>query len=357
VTGEIRDCQCGKLLIDEHGDTVSRERLQPSTTIPPFVSKAGAPFDKEKADVVLRSADGIDFHIFKAYLLIVSDVFGHMFLSPQPEPGNEEEELANGLRVVPVYDHSHVLRVLLCYCGSYWDRSIDLWTGLRSVLIDVQNLAMKYKMITVARDVYRDRIRLGRKPPSSHMLDVIRRQVKQNADMYSAATNIFICSEEAAEMVDLGIVNQAQLDSLVRYRDKCCARAVGVASPENNHFTWMSPEYNWFTTDIDIDIEHDRNCSKGGSIYIANVSGKSRTRYWWREYMYEAARRLAKRPWGATVTSEDFFDQALGRGSRCRVCKEGLDCDFRQFTELFAREIDKAVSEARCRTSFVWKSH
>ena len=146
-------------------------------------------------------------------------------------------------------------------------------------------------------------------------------------------------------MVDLGLVTQPQYDSLLRYRDKCRAKAGEIASPPHNHYTWMSPEYNWFN-DYDgfHDKEHDLTCNKGGNIYIANVHGK---RSWWRDYIYEAQRRLAKRPWGTTVTSGDFFDQALVNGSKCRGCKKNLDHDFRQFTNIFAGKIDDAVSQAR----------
>ncbi len=35
----------------------------PPTMIPPFVRKAGPPFDNEGADVVLRSADSVDFYL------------------------------------------------------------------------------------------------------------------------------------------------------------------------------------------------------------------------------------------------------------------------------------------------------
>ena len=203
---------------------------------------------------------------------------------------------------------------------------------------------MKYKMKTADRAIY-DRILLGREFPP-YMLDVIReriRQESQDESVYLAAISIFTSSEnEAEEMADLDLVTQSQYNSLLRYRDECRKRAVAVASPPHNHFTWMSPEYNWFR----VNEEHD--CNRGGNIFIANVQGKSMMRYWWREYIYEAKSQLAKRPWGGTVTSGDFFDKALEDGSRCRVCRKDLEHDFRQFTDIFAKQIDDAVSQARC---------
>jgi len=305
--------------------------------IPPFVRKAGAPFNRRDANVVLRSADGVDFHTLKDHLSSASDLFDHMFALPQPSAN--EEDLADGLPIVPIYDPSTVLEALLCYC----DPSIT-WRSSSVPLIDIQNLAMKYDMIPVVTAVYRDRIQLERELPPSRMLDTIRHWVGQDEDVYLATANIFTSPEdETVQMVDLGLVNKAQFNSLVRYRDECRNSAVAVASPPYNRFTWIPQRFNWFRTDV----EHDRNCDTGGHIYIGNV--QLRTRYWWKCYMYEADILLAKRPWGETVTSGDFFGRALKAGSRCGVCREGLAHDFRQFTDLFAREIDDAVSQARHR--------
>jgi hypothetical protein len=272
-----------------------------------------------------------------------------MFSSPQPSETANEGELADGLPIVPVYDPSHVLEGLLCYC----DPNIDESESRRQSsvpLIDIQNLAMKYDMMTVARAVCRDRIRLECEFPPYRMLGLIRQRVGQNEDLYLATINMFTSSEndsELVEMVDLGLVTQSQYDSLLRYRDECRARADAVAYPPHNHWKWMSPRYQWFRTDV----EHD--CNRGGNIFIASVQGKSMMRSWWREYTGEAGRRLAKRPWGVTVTSGDFFDKALREGSRCRVCKENLDHDFREFTSLFASVIDDEVSQASYHSSLV----
>jgi hypothetical protein len=145
-------------------------------------------------------------------------------------------------------------------------------------------------------------------------------------------------------MVELGIVNQAQLDSLMQYRDDCRASAVTIASPPHFHFRWFSEEYNWFRSDV----EHGNGCNRGGNMFIGDVSGKIMMRYWWREYLYEARRRLEERPWGSMVTSGDFFDKAFKEGSQCYVCRQD---DFKKFSDLFACEINKAVSQARYRIS------
>ncbi|KAF8230831.1 hypothetical protein L208DRAFT_1049134, partial [Tricholoma matsutake] len=134
--------------------------------------------------------------------------------------------------------------------------------------------------------------------------------------------------------VDLGLVTQAQFDSLVRYREPGQLRLHVL---HIFHFTWMSPRYNWFREDV----EH--NCNKSGSLFIASVQGKSMMRHWWNQYICKSRVRLNKRPWVETFASGDFFDKALKDGSLCTVCQKDLDRDFRQFTNLFASTIDDAV--------------
>src|SRR6266511_2795615 len=96
-----------------------------------IVRKAGPPFNRQDADVVLRSADGVDFHAFKLHLSSASDVFNHMFSLPQPSEAAANEELADGLPIVPIYDPSPVLKALLSYC----DPNI-IWRSNSVPLID-----------------------------------------------------------------------------------------------------------------------------------------------------------------------------------------------------------------------------
>lgn len=313
--------------------------LSPSTMIPQFptfVRRAGTPFDSRDADVVLRSQDGVDFHTFKAHLSAASSVFDHMF-----QTGNDGEELADsGLPIIPFYDPSPVLEALLCYCNP------NISSRSSSVpLLDVHNLAMKYDMMPVVKAVYKDRIWLEHDIPPPPILDAIRKSVGQDDDLYHAAAKILTCAEsEAEEMIDLGLVNQAQLTSLLRYRDECRATAVRVASPPHDHFKWIFQTYDWFTEHSGQDCCY---CHWGWPVvFIGYIHRRPITSWWW-SYMYDAKSRLRVRPFGSTVMSGDFFDKALAAGARCRVCKKNLDRDFREFVDLFAREVDRAVSQAR----------
>jgi len=50
----------------------------------PLISKAGPPFDRPDADIILRSTDGVEFHTFKSILSLASQFFNDMYEIPQP---------------------------------------------------------------------------------------------------------------------------------------------------------------------------------------------------------------------------------------------------------------------------------
>ncbi|OJT03115.1 hypothetical protein TRAPUB_6303 [Trametes pubescens] len=50
--------------------------------------KASAPFDRDDADLILRSSDNIDFHVHRIILTLASPVFAGMFTTPQPPDTN-----------------------------------------------------------------------------------------------------------------------------------------------------------------------------------------------------------------------------------------------------------------------------
>ena len=77
---------------------------------------AAAPFDHAKADIILRSSDNIDFRVFKLFLSLASPFFETLFDIPQPDEENGDQEIKDGLVVVPVTEDSKTLDALLRFC-------------------------------------------------------------------------------------------------------------------------------------------------------------------------------------------------------------------------------------------------
>ncbi|KAI5992321.1 hypothetical protein F5J12DRAFT_897346 [Pisolithus orientalis] len=104
------------------------------------------PFDHVKADVILHSSDGIDFHIFRLFLSLTSFFFKMLFNLPQPsEETNTDMEVKDGLPVIPVSEDSKMPDSLLCCCYPCTLAEDPVLEDLREV-IDVLNTAKKYSL-------------------------------------------------------------------------------------------------------------------------------------------------------------------------------------------------------------------
>ena len=57
-----------------------------SDSKPKLPSTASYPFDKTNADIILRTSDLVDFHVFSQILIAASPFFEGMFDVPQPPP-------------------------------------------------------------------------------------------------------------------------------------------------------------------------------------------------------------------------------------------------------------------------------
>ena len=69
-----------------------------------------------KADVILRSADNVDFRVFKLILSLSSPIFEDMFALPQASEGDNRNEIKDGLPVVQLTEDTKTLDILLSKC-------------------------------------------------------------------------------------------------------------------------------------------------------------------------------------------------------------------------------------------------
>lgn len=86
--------------------------LSNTTAIGP--STAPAPFNEPNADIILRTSDHIDFHVFSQILIAASPFFRGMFEVPQPPP--DQQQLKYGRPIVDISEDSKALETLLRIC-------------------------------------------------------------------------------------------------------------------------------------------------------------------------------------------------------------------------------------------------
>ena len=119
---------------------VPRSEVNPEQRIP---TRAAAPFNKNSADVILRTADEVDFHLHKVVLMLAGSVFEDMFSIPQPAAVNAAEvDSETDLPVVRVTETSKTLDALLRLCYPTAD---PVFHGASEV-VNVLEAVKKYHM-------------------------------------------------------------------------------------------------------------------------------------------------------------------------------------------------------------------
>ncbi|KAJ7101644.1 hypothetical protein C8R44DRAFT_641325 [Mycena epipterygia] len=126
---------------------------------PAVIQDAPAPFSGAQdaldphrpSDFILRSSDGVDFHVHKEILKFVSDFFDNMFSFPQAENGSDDFR-RDGKTVLVLPEASDILYRLLFL--AYPAHSLDQYTiGMADldVAIAVLEAAHKYQFLSVER--------------------------------------------------------------------------------------------------------------------------------------------------------------------------------------------------------------
>ncbi|KAJ7501149.1 hypothetical protein B0H11DRAFT_755389 [Mycena galericulata] len=93
------------------------------------------PFDEVGTDIILRSSDGVDFHVYRVVLSLASPFFKQMFSLPQPES-------ATPVPVIPVAEASGILDLVLrlWYPGA----NPATFTGLEQLAQVIEITVAKY---------------------------------------------------------------------------------------------------------------------------------------------------------------------------------------------------------------------
>ncbi|KAF7795122.1 hypothetical protein EIP86_006269 [Pleurotus ostreatoroseus] len=105
-------------------------------------AEAEAPFNDPNADVVFRTSDGIDFHVYKIILTLASPFFRDMFSLTQP-PVNHNTKTADAADPIVVSEKSDVMDSLFRLCYPVDDPLIFELDFLEHVLA----AAMKYQLL------------------------------------------------------------------------------------------------------------------------------------------------------------------------------------------------------------------
>ncbi|KAI9511497.1 hypothetical protein F5148DRAFT_327053 [Russula earlei] len=177
----------------------------------------GAPFDRQDADLIIRSFDHVDFHVHKAILGTASVVFEDMFTAPGPSPGEQGQH-------IPVINLAEDSKTLYCLLTAIYPIDCSIPETLEDVL-SLLIACQKYQMdstLTCIRSLLK-----GRTPPlftapnSFHAYGIASRyNLKEEVHLAAQATlERPLSFDECGE--DLRFISGADLMRLWRYRGQC----------------------------------------------------------------------------------------------------------------------------------------
>ena len=303
-------------------------------------SCATAPFDHAKADVILRSADGVDFRVFKLFLSLASPFFETLFDLPQAPEGTSDQEMKDGLAVIAVSEDSKTLDFFLRFCYPSTlaeDPSLENLTDVLSVLA----AARKYSLDLIEKKVCQALVNPKVLETDSLRCFAIARNARLKHETITAARHTLRQPLIPAWFAEIELITATDLLSLLTYHKNCCI-AVQVLMKD---FKWITDHYGsqngcmwilspWYNGSCGCGQSSDKRFLLWG---ISPVT-------WWATYIEEMSELLMDKPSGDIVRTEVEKTIQKVRGLNCTNCSDKVKANMTEFSDLLALKVEEAVA-------------
>ena len=312
---------------------------------------AATPFDHAKADIILRSSDNIDFRVFKLFLSLASPFFETLFDIPQPDEENGDQEVKDGLVVIPVTEDSKTLDALLrfCYpCTLADDPDLEL---LKDAM-DVLEAARKYSL-----DVIETKARKAIVSPKILEVEPLRcfaiaHRGRLREETLLAAKSTLTQPLIPSWFQEVELINATDLLSLLTYHKKCgdavYALKLDVLWITSYYGTsqgcsWLSGQY-MYTDRYGNPNYNNCGCSRPNTprYQLFNASLQ-----WWEDFMEETFTALRDKPCKETMKASGENTIQTVKAQNCQSCSPKVTEGMRDFVDLFTRKIEETVSQVR----------
>ncbi|OAX40164.1 hypothetical protein K503DRAFT_21762 [Rhizopogon vinicolor AM-OR11-026] len=302
-------------------------------------STANAPFDNlANCDIILRSADGVNFHVFKLILSLVSPVFQGMFMLPQ---GISQPD-ASSVPVVPMAESSTTLESLLLLCYPAATPTFDSLDDVKAVL----EAARKYVMITVLGRA-KDLVFAQFLPTDSLGLYALSCMFgwQQHARMAAIRTleiNLKDLGRPGGEFAGMRDISAFDYHKLLVYHYECgiAAQAVGES------LSWLKWSSNleicmWKCGSV-------RGCKSARMLHIGKL-GEQLITPWFDEYLVSSGKELYARPCDSILSESAAYNGAINKALACSYCRGMVVDSMDKFRTLYVAQVKKMVANVRLR--------
>ncbi|KAI6149647.1 hypothetical protein BKA82DRAFT_920263 [Pisolithus tinctorius] len=203
---------------------------------PPY---ALPPFDHEKADVIIRSSNNIDFRVFKLFLSLASPFFETLFNLPQPSEGmSTDVEFKDGLPVIPVSEDSKTLDSLLRFCYPCTLAEDPAFEDFGDV-VNLLEVAKKYSLDAVERTICKSLFSPKILEGNSLRCFAIACHARMQDECALAAKYTLREPLVPTWFEEIELITSSELLSLLAYHKKC-GNAVQVLKDD---ISWITSTY------------------------------------------------------------------------------------------------------------------
>jgi BTB/POZ domain len=318
---------------------------------------AGPPFDDPSADLILRSNDGVDFHVFKIILSLASKPLAEKFI---------KSEDADGVRVVEFTQDSKFLDLVLRHLYPVPLPGVT-WREVRPLAEFAEYFDVKALKPMIERYLEDDYLKGDPVLVYSIAVTYGYPYVAAKAARLSLQLHI---SDLKMRLMKNSTAGPPYWE-LVKYHTACGVAASAVASDRK----WFPPWEKWgrliWTSNFDGSSNiRCETCATPDFIYEPPIQifwpqtydrdtersddPQKRTRFapgrlW--TYLERSSSVLAHHPTSKEVTEEEFV---MASRFHCSWCIPGTREDILEFSRIFAMEVEKAIEQVSVSIRFVF---
>ncbi len=299
---------------------------------PTSPSSAPAPFDNLSTDIVLRSADHVDFHVWRVILREASVFFANTFADAQSGPSDAP--------LVPMTESARTVEALLRLCYPVPDPEFASIDDLKPVMV----AARKYQMDYIMQVLTRHLLVLAENTPLQAYAVALQFEL---VDTAREAGRLTLRHDDPCRFTaDLDTMPATAYYHLSAYRRECAEAACGTVE-------WFEPDASTFVWFRDSASSSKCSCSMAtGNQYYIRLPNSDRFKQvyvtsWLDKHLGCVKTALLERPYGGAVLVDGLCDQMLQDATSCNTCKHNIHSDTRKFMSGLAAEVNERISTAR----------
>ncbi|KAG0695911.1 hypothetical protein DFH29DRAFT_1083189 [Suillus ampliporus] len=309
-----------------------------------------SPFDHPKADIILRSSDGVDFRVFKLFLTLASPFFETMFELPQPTVGTNDDT-KDGLPVIPVQEDSKTLDTFLRFCYPSTlaeDPSLESLTDIQAIL----GAARKYSLDLIERKVCQAVVNPKALEAEPLRNFAIARNARFKHETITTARHTLRKPLIPVWFAEIELITASDLLALLTYHKKCSI----AVEPLFANLNWVTSHYgtsggcNWLFSQV------PQGGLYGGPIINCNCTQSTGFKKLWNIspilWWAKTFELLKDTPSGDIARSEAEKTIQKVRNSGCSTCSARVKENMEEFSNLLALEVEKATASIKLEMDF-----